>query len=110
TSLRRTTRDTASPVPSTLALHDALPIFRRARRPRVAGRGGGPAPAGRAAAPGVRRASQGAVRDALGLAARRDPGPERPARGSPRSEEHTSELQSRVDLVCRLLLEKKTTA
>src|SRR5438105_12627593 len=27
------------------------------------------------------------------------------ARG--RSEEHTSELQSRVDLVCRLLLEKK---
>src|SRR5438105_4502795 len=28
-------------------------------------------------------------------------------RRSPRSEEHTSELQSRVDLVCRLLLEKK---
>src|SRR5207247_7705712 len=27
--------------------------------------------------------------------------------GSKRSEEHTSELQSRVDLVCRLLLEKK---
>src|SRR5207247_3157683 len=27
----------------------------------------------------------------------------------PRSEEHTSELQSRVDLVCRLLLEKKKT-
>src|SRR5438105_5865194 len=26
---------------------------------------------------------------------------------SRRSEEHTSELQSRVDLVCRLLLEKK---
>src|SRR5207247_3582556 len=26
---------------------------------------------------------------------------------APRSEEHTSELQSRVDLVCRLLLEKK---
>src|SRR2546428_8614690 len=26
-----------------------------------------------------------------------------------RSEEHTSELQSRSDLVCRLLLEKKTT-
>src|SRR5438105_12633136 len=25
----------------------------------------------------------------------------------PRSEEHTSELQSRVDLVCRLLLENK---
>src|SRR5207249_7161751 len=33
----------------------------------------------------------------------REPGP----RASPRSEEHTSELQSRFDLVCRLLLEKK---
>src|SRR5438105_8350811 len=31
----------------------------------------------------------------------------RPIRASRRSEEHTSELQSRVDLVCRLLLEKK---
>src|SRR5438105_11411575 len=29
------------------------------------------------------------------------------ARVANRSEEHTSELQSRVDLVCRLLLEKK---
>src|SRR3712207_7126876 len=28
-------------------------------------------------------------------------------RGAPRSEEHTSELQSRQYLVCRLLLEKK---
>src|SRR3989338_4000198 len=28
---------------------------------------------------------------------------------SPRSEEHTSELQSQFHLVCRLLLEKKTT-
>src|SRR5207253_10704338 len=28
--------------------------------------------------------------------------------GPPRSEEHTSELQSRGHLVCRLLLEKKT--
>src|SRR5437868_10995798 len=32
----------------------------------------------------------------------------RPRRATPsRSEEHTSELQSRFDLVCRLLLEKK---
>src|SRR2546422_7807264 len=29
------------------------------------------------------------------------------ARLAPRSEEHTSELQSRLHLVCRLLLEKK---
>src|SRR2546427_3456027 len=35
----------------------------------------------------------------------------RPARhaGAPRSEEHTSELQSQSNLVCRLLLEKKNT-
>src|SRR5438034_5418617 len=31
----------------------------------------------------------------------------RPATASSRSEEHTSELQSHSDLVCRLLLEKK---
>src|SRR5699024_500739 len=30
-------------------------------------------------------------------------------RAGPRSEEHTSELQSRFDLVCRLLLEKKNS-
>src|SRR2546429_5868538 len=29
--------------------------------------------------------------------------------GDPRSEEHTSELQSRLHLVCRLLLEKKNS-
>src|SRR2546429_6004998 len=35
-------------------------------------------------------------------------GTEHPRLGwSPRSEEHTSELQSRLHLVCRLLLEKK---
>src|SRR3712207_7842690 len=38
-----------------------------------------------------------AVRDAFGF-----------ERAQPRSEEHTSELQSRQYLVCRLLLEKKT--
>src|SRR5438105_2871246 len=35
--------------------------------------------------------------------------PTRTPSQEPRSEEHTSELQSRVDLVCRLLLEKKKT-
>src|SRR5947209_15251987 len=41
------------------------------------------------------------------VGARRD-GAERALRGeAPRSEEHTSELQSRQYLVCRLLLEKK---
>src|SRR2546422_2039178 len=47
-----------------------------------------------------------------GRAARGDPpharSPVPPRRGHPhRSEEHTSELQSRLHLVCRLLLEKK---
>src|SRR5256885_8454406 len=35
------------------------------------------------------------------------PGGQRLERGDPRSEEHTSELQSPCNLVCRLLLEKK---
>src|SRR2546422_7183207 len=35
--------------------------------------------------------------------------PPRAAPAEPRSEEHTSELQSRLHLVCRLLLEKKKT-
>src|SRR2546422_5295328 len=36
-----------------------------------------------------------------------DDGLELAGAGAPRSEEHTSELQSRLHLVCRLLLEKK---
>src|SRR6266511_6159208 len=36
-----------------------------------------------------------------------EPRPAAPAARVPRSEEHTSELQSRENLVCRLLLEKK---
>src|SRR2546429_1010950 len=49
---------------------------------------------------------QAADRSAGGCAHRgaRDPPS---ARSSRRSEEHTSELQSRLHLVCRLLLEKK---
>src|SRR6266436_8689997 len=35
------------------------------------------------------------------------PAGSRPVPGARRSEEHTSELQSRLHLVCRLLLEKK---
>src|SRR3712207_8425081 len=58
----------------------------------------------------------GAARPRLGRAAgavRHDgaarPGARRGAGGHRRSEEHTSELQSRQYLVCRLLLEKKET-
>src|SRR5699024_11541113 len=43
------------------------------------------------------------VLDNVGFGLRMLPRRERPSR----SEEHTSELQSRFDLVCRLLLEKK---
>src|SRR5207248_11223137 len=77
----------------TLSLHDALPIFHR-RRPCGRNRRSRPRrrrsplrprrrshPDGRSRAPAVRVAT--------------------------RSEEHTSELQSPYDLVCRLLLEKK---
>src|SRR2546422_7489535 len=45
-------------------------------------------------------AEQRKRRGAIGIEARR-------LRCSARSEEHTSELQSRLHLVCRLLLEKK---
>src|SRR5438105_9501490 len=44
---------------------------------------------------------------AVVVAVRHDQSADEPCRNAPRSEEHTSELQSRVDLVCRLLLEKK---
>src|SRR5207247_8779398 len=96
--------DRATTALSPLSLHDALPICERLCRPsawcaarcrylrrpalwrhharagdrsRIAGKGG------LSGAPGARAGASG------------------------RSEEHTSELQSRVDLVCRLLLEKK---
>src|SRR5690348_18093708 len=75
--------DTATTEIYTLSLHDALPIFpapptsSRARRP----------PAPWRWAPSAPTASASTARR--------------------RSEEHTSELQSPVHLVCRLLLEKK---
>src|SRR5438105_10515271 len=62
----------------TLSLHDALPIYAPAQQLR---RLGSEHHQGRPRRDRERRAE--------------------------RSEEHTSELQSRVDLVCRLLLEKK---
>src|SRR5690349_24715703 len=51
----------------------------------------------------ARRARRRASGPARGTPHRRSARAPRPAR----SEEHTSELQSRRDLVCRLLLEKK---
>src|SRR5690606_40030360 len=102
--------DAAPPEIYTLSLHDALPIWdaqlRRLEDEQVAGQHRedprpGPRASGRGAAPctAVR-----ALPAAAGLVAGADrtvgadPGPAR-------SEEHTSELQSRENLVCRLLLE-----
>src|SRR5206468_13028218 len=88
----------------TLSLHDALPIWhpvQEQRGHRLQGKRGLAPPSGR---PDSRRHRGG--RAAL-LRARRVRLPLRQAAGGARSEEHTSELQSRSDLVCRLLLEKK---
>src|SRR3712207_7198291 len=86
--------DTATTEIYTLSLHDALPIYRsrnpldarRRRRGRARGRG------------------RPCDRDHGGVALARLSRRNSPCR---RSEEHTSELQSRQYLVCRLLLEKK---
>src|SRR5438445_2019261 len=57
---------------------------------------------------GVRPVGLGEAVDVADLRADRFPLREQRGRGKPpRSEEHTSELQSRQYLVCRLLLEKK---
>src|SRR2546429_6752378 len=50
-----------------------------------------------------------AARPAVGLPRGDPPRPRARRRRALRSEEHTSELQSRLHLVCRLLLEKKKT-
>src|SRR3712207_7777517 len=84
----------------TLSLHDALPIYDDRRgEPAVAvqqrARPGQPGVRGSMRAPGHRAGLGG-------------PGIVRAAQTSvPRSEEHTSELQSRKYTACRLLLEKK---
>src|SRR5688572_33091336 len=83
--------DTATTEIYTLSLHDALPIY---RSNHVEGN-----------IAGLR----------LGLVARRGATPPLPSTPpartartvTARSEEHTSELQSQSNLVCRLLLEKK---
>src|SRR5436190_16745460 len=88
---------TATPTPKiyTLSLHDALPIYhvsaKEARRnaTRFVKEGGAE----------IVKIEGGEKRVAL----------IREIMDNLRSEEHTSELQSHSDLVCRLLLEKKNT-
>src|SRR5690606_42096293 len=91
--------DTAAAELHTLSLHDALPIFTS-----HASRLGGSPPrwgwCGRGG--GCRPHPHHHGRRAGGRGGRGGRGPTRA-----RSGEHTSELQSRENLVCRLLLEKK---
>src|SRR5438067_8815422 len=87
----------------TLSLHDALPIYHYAN----------------AHDPQLARAFVAILRHhgipvhvppgqiASGMALSRSPAENSAIPDAIRSEEHTSELQSRFDLVCRLLLEKK---
>src|SRR5690606_42095058 len=72
--------DPATTAIYTLSLHDALPI-----------------------------SSSDPIRAATARTAQPHPRPPAETYSSMRSEEHTSELQSRENLVCRLLLEKKNT-
>src|SRR3989442_3115089 len=82
--------DTATTEIYTLSLHDALPIYRKDNSQGTGRRqGAGQEPA--AALSGTAAPMDGLEPSAS------------------RSEEHTSELQSRPHLVCRLLLEKKKT-
>src|SRR5699024_11395706 len=74
------------------------------RFPRMAGAEAGPRLLPREEAPTRRRA---AVVMPTAARASRELNTGRRAEAATRSEEHTSELQSRFDIVCRLLLEKK---
>src|SRR5436309_2918627 len=87
-----------------LSLHDALPICPKPGR-RAAAPGPSLAPASPPPRRSARRGSWGGAGSTCTASSRRPT-----SRGSgplARSEEHTSELQSRENLVCRLLLEKK---
>src|SRR5258708_21836209 len=89
--------DTATTEIYTLSLHDALPISCGDSSFGPVGRYVFPAcPSGLARISATTRAISSLEGGAL--------------RPEPRSEEHTSELQSPDHLVCRLLLEKKNTA
>src|SRR2546430_12120716 len=81
--------DTATTEIYTLSLHDALPISSNNWQCRIS-----PPPARRPAMPTLAATTLEASTA---------------SRHTSRSEEHTSELQSQSNLVCRLLLEKKNS-
>src|SRR5690348_17920423 len=85
-------------VPTRPTLFPYTTLFRSRSRGRRGGRCG------------YRRRSKGRPSGASGRSSPESSGPRpRAPRRPARSEEHTSELQSPVHLVCRLLLEKKKT-
>src|SRR5688572_32499422 len=87
--------DAATTESYTLSLHDALPIC-KGRKSEYAGHDGDADSA---------HAGDGRLWRPRPFCNRPDAAGAKSA--SPRSEEHTSELQSQSNLVCRLLLEKK---
>src|SRR5205085_11376866 len=92
----------APPQLYTLSLHDALPISASSTSP---------SPPGPASGAKKRRMRSNSPSSSAGIG--RYISEARSVRPNlsrtPRSEEHTSELQSQSNLVCRLLLEKKNT-
>src|SRR5690606_40813533 len=80
-----------------------LPAFPTRRSSDLAGRDRDPRGAPRRSRQPLRGPSPRAAAVRAQVAAAGDGGGQRPGR----SEEHTSELQSRENIVCRLLLEKK---
>src|SRR5207253_10513590 len=87
----------------TLSLHDALPIWPALLRRRSTS----PASAAAAARAGRSRMSSSSGRTLSSPSSATSASSRSRRRPVARSEEHTSELQSRGHLVCRLLLEKK---
>src|SRR5438093_7733506 len=83
--------DTATTEIYTLSLHDALPIFIQSGDTLGS----------------IALKYDTTVEKLLGLNPGVDPNALHPGDARIRSEEHTSELQSLTNLVCRLLLEKK---
>src|SRR3712207_7734580 len=95
--------DTATTEIYTLSLHDALPICRAAHRRGIRKWPAAPLPPDRCSGLIPAETRPPSCHGRIGCVRRGGGG------RVPRSEEHTSELQSRQYLVCRLLLEKKKT-
>src|SRR5260370_3083653 len=91
--------DTATTEIYTLSLHDALPISEIAQR----------LPEWIQAARGVQGAAGCQDTNPRNLRSRHPAAPWTPRAAWIRSEEHTSELQSHLNLVCRLLLAKNNS-